>query len=235
MKQWEFKLGDCLELLPDLEPMQFDVCVADPPYIIGGASIGDPRTKSGTWADMVNAATWYVAWFDAVARVLKPSGHLLVFGNWRSLPTYLCAAARSPGLFPSSCLVWDKVRFGPASKRQLRPRWELVLWLTMPEAKIEDRAAPDVLAHKWSAGHNGTSGHPAEKPRPFLRRLLRIASASGGRVLDPFAGRASSGLAALDLDMQWCGIESDPLHHEAGSRALEEHKSETLLFDGSAA
>ena len=55
---WEILQGDCLEVLPTLEPSSASVVIADPPYIIGGTSIGKTRAKSGTWADMMNAAVW---------------------------------------------------------------------------------------------------------------------------------------------------------------------------------
>lgn len=179
--------GDSLEVLPGLEPHSFSVAIADPPYIIGGKSIGDPAAKAGTWADMVNAASWYRDWFDMVARCLQPDAYLLVFGNWRSLPTYLCAAARSSLLSPTSCMVWDKQWIGTGGPSQLRPRWELVLWLAMPEATIADRRAPDIESEKWS-GKMATSGHPAEKPVALLARLLapriRVAGRCSTRLPD---------------------------------------------------
>lgn len=215
--------GDCLELLSGVPPLSIDVAIADPPYIIGGTSMGNVRSKSGTWADMMNAASWYRDWFDAVAAKLKPCAFLLVFGNWRSLPTYLRAVSMTASLFPASCMVWDKLWIGPAHKRALRPRWELILWLAMPEAEVEDRNAADVVSEKWMACHSAVSDHPAEKPRGLLRYLLRTAAPKGGMVLDPFAGSGAAGLAALDLGMGYVGFEADPAEAAKARRALLEH------------
>jgi site-specific DNA-methyltransferase (adenine-specific) len=217
---WSILCGDCLDVMPTLRAAHFDVAVCDPPYIIGGSSIAEPKSKAGTWADMVNAATWYTAWLDAVAGRLRPEGWCLVFGNWRSLPTYICAAARSALLSPRSCMVWDKQWIGAGGPHQLRPRWELVLWLGMPEAAVEDRGAADVAPFKWH-GNMATSGHPAEKPVGLIRdSLLRVAAPRGGAVLDPFAGRGSVGLAALQLGMSYVGIEDNPEHADKARAAL---------------
>lgn len=216
-------IGDCLEVLPSLPALHFSVAIADPPYIIGGTSVGDPASKSGTWADMVNAATWYREWFDLVATRLRPTGYLLVFGNWRSLPTYLCAAARCEGLRAVSCMVWDKLLLGTAPPAALRSRWELILWLARPDATVSDRSAPDVISEKWH-GNMATSGHPAEKPVSLLRRLVELAAPDGGPLLDPFAGRGSSGLAALDLGRDFTLIEVDPEHCRRASLVLSNHR-----------
>lgn len=221
-------LGDALEILPTLPAHHYQVAIADPPYIIGGSSIASPASKSGTWADMVNAATWYRTWMDELAKRLRPDAWLLLFGNWRSLPTYLCAVARSRLFVPHSCMVWDKTWIGPGGPCQLRPRWELILWCGMPEARIADRGTPDVLRLKWQA-HMGRSGHPAEKPVPLLARLLQIAAPAGGHVLDPFAGRASAGIAALTHGYPYTGIESDPHHHAAAVKRLAEPVARELL------
>lgn len=211
--------GDCLDVLPTLAGLHYQVAVADPPYIIGGKSIAEPRSKAGTWADMMNSAHWYLAWIEAVSARLTPDGWLLVFGNWRSLPTYLAAAARATCLSPQSCMVWDKRWMGPAGTAALRPRWELVLWLGMPECRIEDRSAEDLISCKWS-GNMARSGHPAEKPVALISALLGIAAPHGGTVLDPFCGRGSAGLAALEVGMDYTGIEVDPVHAAAAEKAL---------------
>lgn len=228
MSEQRIICGDSLEVLPTLAPHSFSVAIADPPYIIGGKSIAEPAAKAGTWADMVNAATWYREWLDLTARCLRPSAYLLVFGNWRSLPTYLCAAARCSLLSPVSCMVWDKQWIGTGGPSQLRPRWELVLWLAMPEATIADRSAPDIESEKWS-GNMATSGHPAEKPVALLARLLALADPSGGPVLDPFAGRGSAGLAARALGRDYLGIEENEEHAAAGKRYLEAAASQISL------
>lgn len=221
--------GDCIDVLPTLRAHHYRTAIADPPYIIGGTSIGKPRSKAGTWADMVNAATWYATWFDAVARCLTQDGWLLVFGNWRSLPTYICASARSSALTPQSCMVWDKDWIGTAGPAQLRPTWELVLFLGMERAKIRERGCPDLLRWKWMASQSGSTGHPAEKPSGLIRRLLEIADPTGGPVVDPFMGRGSSGLAALDLGREYCGIEVDPGHHAEAEKVLSGHAQQLQL------
>ena len=206
--------GDCLEQLGMLQSGVADAVITDPPYMIGAASVGNRKSKHGRWADMENSAYWFGAWFQEARRVLKEDGFLAVFGNWRSIPT-LIRAGDLADMTASSCLIWDKVWIGPASKNQLRPRYELCLIFPMSKkALIPDRSAPDIYECMWSAGHMGKSGHPAEKPVELLRHLVRTLSPSGGVVIDPFMGSGSTGIAALQEGRDFIGIEREPRYME---------------------
>ncbi len=52
-------------------------------------------------------------------------------------------------------------------------------------------------------------GHIAAKPVPLLRHLIRIFSAEGSIVCDPFAGSGSTGMAALKEGRAFIGFEID--------------------------
>lgn len=83
--------GDCRTLLADIPAGQFDACMADPPY-------GD---TSLDWDSVVDG------WIPAVARVLKPSASLWVFGSIRSLAP-LFAEMADHGFKYSQDIVWEK-------------------------------------------------------------------------------------------------------------------------------
>jgi DNA modification methylase len=71
-----------------------------------------------------------------------------------------------------------------------------------------------------------------------IRRALRLWTNPGDRVLDPFSGIASSGVAALGLGRRYVGIELKSSYFRQGvanmARAVAEAKRPTL-FDLAAA
>jgi DNA modification methylase len=204
----DLRHGDCLAIMRDIPDASVDAVVTDPPYMVGAISVGNARAKAGTWADMENSAYWFSAWMKECKRTLKPTGHLLCFGNWRSIPTLIRALSLCD--MPStSCLVWDKQWIGLAGPQQLRGRYEIVMFSAMPEARIDDRAAPDIENQKWQAGSMRETKHPAEKPVPLLQRLCRLVTPPGGTVLDPFAGSGSTGKAAALEGFRFIGIERE--------------------------
>ena len=204
----EIHHGDCLEVLRGMADSSVDAVVTDPPYMVGAISVGNARTKTGTWADMENSAYWFSAWMKECKRLLKQTGYMVVFGNWRSIPTLIRALSLCD-MPATSCMVWDKLWIGPAGPQQLRGRYEVLMFSAMPEGKIHDRSHPDVIAEKWLAGQMRTTKHPAEKPVELLKNVCRLVTPPGGTILDPFAGSGSTGKAAVLEGFRFIGIERE--------------------------
>lgn len=208
MKEFRIEHGDSLEVLRQIPDSSVDAVICDPPYMVGAVSVGNAKAKAGTWADMENSAYWFSAWMAQAKRILKPTGYMVVFGNWRSIPTLIRALSLCD-MPASSCMVWDKEWIGPAGPQQLRGRYEIVMFSAMPEGRIHDRSAPDVLSCKWMAGNMKTTKHPAEKPVALLRRLVELVTPEGGAVVDPFAGSGSTGVACQLAGRTFIGIERE--------------------------
>lgn len=71
---WQLKLGNCKELIKDLEDNSIDSIVTDPPYELG--FMGKKWDNSGIAYDVE-------LWIECL-RVLKPGGHLLAFSGSRT-------------------------------------------------------------------------------------------------------------------------------------------------------
>lgn len=64
--------------------------------------------------------------------------------------------------------------------------------------------------------------HPTEKPVQLMERLINITTDEGDVILDPFTGSASTGVAALNLDRQFIGIEIDDEYYKTAEQRLKE-------------
>ena len=212
--------GDSAEVLPQIAAGSVTAVATDPPYVIGAVSAGTLASKSGGWADMMNSAYWFAAWYTECARVLKHRGSLWTFCNWRTIPVVMRAAsdARLP---VTSLLVWDKEWIGPGGPQGLRPSYELVALMARPGFTIPDRGVPDIWRHK--AGPHKPNGHPAEKPVALVERILRTAAVPAGElVLDPFMGSGTTVLAARALGLRAIGIEAEERWCELAARRLDQ-------------
>jgi DNA modification methylase len=222
--------GDSLEIMPLLPRPRFDLVVTDPPYMIGAVSTGSEASKSGTWHDMMNSAHWFAAWYRTVReQILAPDGAMWTFLNWRTLPVIMRAAGDA-GFKIDSLLVWDKEWIGPGGSVGLRPSYEMVALMSMPDFAVPDRGIPDIRRAKW-AGHKPT-GHPAEKPVALLRWLIEISGKQGGSVLDPFMGSGSTMVAAREAGCpRSVGIEQHGPWLEVAVKRLAQ---ENLFAEGAA-
>jgi site-specific DNA-methyltransferase (adenine-specific) len=206
-ERWKVVNGDALEVLRSLPDASVDAIVTDPPYIIGATSVGNARAKTGTWADVENAATWFADWLGECRRALRASGHMFVFTSWRSLPT-LQRAASMRSFAWAGCLVWNKATIGPGGSQSFRPSYELVLHAPMPDAALADRGIADVQRFNFAPASR-TTEHPAEKPVHLMRWLCRIAAPRDGLVVDPFTGSGTTGEACALERRRFLGVERE--------------------------
>lgn len=212
--------GDALDILPTLAAGSVSHVVTDPPYILHAGSSATRGSKTGGWADMMNASLWFAAWYREVKRALKHTGSLWTFGNWRTLPVMMRAAIDAD-LTAASLLVWDKDWIGPAGPQQLRTQHEICLVLCREGFKLPDRSQGDVLRIKASASK--PTGHPAEKPVHLLRRIIELTGASpGDTILDPFAGSATASVAAKAAGIQSIAIEAEERWCEVAANRLSQ-------------
>jgi site-specific DNA-methyltransferase (adenine-specific) len=63
--------------------------------------------------------------------------------------------------------------------------------------------------------------HPTQKSVALMRWFVRLVSAPGDLILDPFAGSGTTGVAALLEGRRFLGIERDEHHHAVACARLE--------------
>ena len=72
--------------------------------------------------------------------------------------------------------------------------------------------------------------HPTKKPIELMRLLVRLITPPGGKVLDPFTGSGTTGMAALVEGCRFVGFELSAEYHEIASTRMR-----TLIEDPAAA
>jgi DNA modification methylase len=78
----------------------------------------------------------------------------------------------------------------------------------------------DVLTYANRTG--AKSPHPTAKPIDLMRWLIATYSNPGDRVLDPYMGSGSTGVAAVDLDRSFIGIERDETYFATAQARIDE-------------
>lgn len=196
--------GACEAVLPSIGT--FDLLLTDPPYGIGEARA---RNKSrsviaqskdyGTSAwDDAPVAAWLLDWARSV------STHQIIFGgNYFMLPPASCWLVwdkeNGANDFADCELAWTNLR---KAVRRLRYRWHGML--QEPGVPKESRV------------------HPTQKPEAVMRWALMQAPESCQRVLDPFAGSGTTGVAAKRLGRSAVLIEREEKYCEEAAKRLSQ-------------
>ena len=72
-------------------------------------------------------------------------------------------------------------------------------------------------------GIKGNKIHPSEKPIELMEHLILNSSNKGDIVLDCFMGSGSTGIACLNTNRKFIGIELDDNYFEIAKKRIEEH------------
>ena len=87
-------------------------------------------------------------------------------------------------------LIWDKARIGMGY--HYRARYECILFFEKGKRKLNNLGQADIITCPRVVG-----GYPAEKPPQVSEVLVRQSTEPGDRVIDPFMGSGSTGVAAV--------------------------------------
>ena len=211
--------GDCLEVLPMLQPGVHAV-VMDPPYNIP-TQAAQTREITRTIGDLSMIEASFRLLFDQTLRLTGDTGRHFVFGDGVSYPVVFRAMY---GKASTALLVWDKGRIGMG--REFRKRHELVMhaWGSLtPIVSSEGTGFADVL--QFPPVPAAEQVHPAQKPTQLIGALLRVC---GRTVLDPFMGSASTGVAAVQSGKHFVGIEIERRYFDIACRRMDDAQR-TLL------
>jgi adenine-specific DNA-methyltransferase len=200
-------LGDCVEHMARMPTGSVDLIITDPPYI------ARYRDRSGRALTNDDNASWVRPAFAEAYRVLRPGRFMVSFYGWPKAD-YFLAAWRAVGFRPVGHFVGVK-RY-VSRKRFVQYQHEMAYLLAKGDPVVPREPISDVLP--WD--YTGNRWHPTEKPISALRPLVRGFSDPGELVLDPFAGSATTLVAAALEQRHACGIELDPDYFARGRQRL---------------
>lgn len=227
----EFHWGDQREILRTLADESIDCVWTDPPYFLsndGPTCVAGQRRKvnKGEWDRSNGLAAdhaFNLDWLAECQRVLRPAGTVWVSGTTH---VYLSVgmALMELGFRILNDIVWEKPNPPPnLGCRCFTHSTELILWASKaPRGSrhrhvfnyddMKDANAGRQMKNVWrfpapGAGEKRLGRHPTQKPLALIKRCLAASTLPGQRVLDPFAGSGSTGVAALQLGREFVGCE----------------------------
>jgi site-specific DNA-methyltransferase (adenine-specific) len=234
--------GDSLEILEGMEPEQFDMIFADPPYFL---SNGGVTCKSGRMVS-VNKGRWdrsqgveanhefNMRWLAACQRLLKPNGSIWVSGTQHVIYSIGFALQRL-GYKVLNDIAWFKVNPPPnLSCRYFTHGTETIIWAARDEDSkhkfnyktMKEMNGGKQMKNLWSImsprkAEKEFGKHPTQKPMKLLDRIVQAASDPGDLILDPFCGSSTTGLAAVENGRRYVGIDQEDEFLELSRRRFE--------------
>lgn len=217
-------LGDCRDVLPNITA---DVCLTDPPYseVSHKGARGKGATTGGSHV-LVDFASIDTAEFVSVVGQLcsVTSRWVVMTCDWRH-----AYPAEGSGLPVVRMGVWTKADPAPQFSGD-RPGtgWEPVLILHRSGKKRWNGGGKPAVWHTQIVKNGGQ--HPTQKPLALILQWVMQFSDEGETILDPFMGSGTTGVASVQMNRRFVGIERDERYFDIACKRIEDAQRQGNLF-----
>ena len=231
MKKFELWHGDCLELMKNIPDGSVDLVLTDPPY--------------GTTACKWDSVIPFEPMWEQLNRIIKPNGAICLFGSepfssalrmsniknfkydwiWQksNVMGFLNAKKRPLKEIENISVFNSKVYYPQGLEinekgENRRGKQTETLGKYEPINKSEYKNYPrTILQFKSERGC-----HPTQKPIALLEYLINTYTNEGETVLDFTAGSGSTGVACVNTNRRFIGIELDEGYFNIAKKRIEE-------------
>ena len=236
--------GDALALIAKLPSNSVNCVWTDPPYLLsnGGVTCVAGRmvkVNKGAW-DRSKGLTadheFNLRWVEECYRVLKPTGTMWVSGTTHVYLSVGMALMQS-GFRILNDIIWEKPSPPPnLGCRCFTHSTEVILWASKAQKGSKDKYTFNYdelkainggrqMKNVWristpSSEEKRLGKHPTQKPVALVQRCLLASTNKNDIVFDPFAGSATTGVAAIRLKRRFVGFERDKTYLALASRRM---------------
>ena len=230
----DLRHGDCLEVMKELPPKSIDLALIDPPYYISKKSNfrngGGNEKKYGMIE--IDFGNWdkgeqidFLALFKEFERVLKIGGTIVMFYDIFKMES-IKNIAEKVGFKQPRIGFWNKTNAVPVNAKinYLSNCREYFVCFCKGKKGVfnsyYDKAIYDCpIVH----GKERTI-HPTQKPTKLLEQLIQVHSNKNDVVLDCFMGSGSTGVACINTNRNFIGIELDENYFNIAKDRIEKIK-----------
>ena len=222
--RWQVIEGDCLDVMRALPDGCVDAVVTDPPYGIGADKRQCERAGKRHGAAIAPSTDYGATAWDGV----RPSPE--AFGLIRRVgrDAVIFGGNYFADLLPpsSSWVVWDKEN-GDNGYADVEMAW------------TSHRRAARKVRWRWhgmlqdSRLPKEEREHPTQKPLGLMLWVIENYTDPGDLVLDPYCGSGTTGVACVQRNRRFLGIEREPAYCAIARRRIDDAAAQGNLFGDS--
>ena len=220
--------GNNLDVLSDIPDNSIDLILTDPPYNISRKNNFESLNRAGIdFGDWDKNADLFT-WIDKVPRIVKKGASIIIFNGWRNL-NGIAERLEKNGFVVKDIIRWEKTNPMPRNRdRRYIVDYEFAIWAVEKHNKwIFNRQSStydrsEIKMPIASRAEKKFGAHPTQKPVKLMEELVMRHSNNNAIVLDPFMGSGSTGVAAINTNRDFIGIELDQTYFKIAENRINE-------------
>ncbi|MFT8477716.1 MAG: DNA methyltransferase [Liquorilactobacillus sp.] len=217
----DLQKGDCLELMKKIPSNSIDLILTDSPYGINFQS--NYRKNKHLKIQNDSNLDWLDHFVFECNKVLKNDSALMMFSSWHHVDYFKASIEKYFKI--KNILIWEKNNTGMGDlKGQFAPKYEFIFFAVKGKPLLKGKRDSDILNFKKT----GNKLHPTQKPVDLLKYLINKLTDESNTVLDPFMGSGSTGVACVNTNRDFIGMELDDEYFKIAQKRIREAKDEKV-------
>lgn len=226
--------ADAFSIVKELqkENIKVDHIITDPPYNISKqnnfTTLGQPPRKGidfGEWDKKFNLC----GWIKDYVSILNKNGSIIIFCSYLYISNII-EELNNNDIEVKDVLIWKKTNPMPRNtERRYVQDMEFAIWGVKKNAKWVFNKPQNVpylrsVFETSIVSGNEKNGHPTQKSLKLMKEIIEIHTNENDVIIDPFMGSGSTGVAALELNRKFIGIEKDINYYNLALNRLQKIK-----------
>ena len=191
-----------------------DLVLTDPPYGMGFKS--NYRKEKYNEIRNDKSLEWLEKYVDECFRILKENTAVYFFCSWHNVDIFKQSIEKKFKI--KNILIWEKNNTSMGDlKGSYAPKYEMIIFAHKGRKLLNGFRYSDII----KANRTGNKFHPTEKPVDLLELFIKNSSDENAVVFDGFMGSGSTGVACMNTNRRFIGIELDVGYFNIAKERIE--------------
>ena len=217
----DLRCGDCLELMKDMPDGSIDLIVTDPPYLIKYKTNRRKNKTHDFCSEILNDDNYALIsnYIKECYRILKDNTAMYMFCNCDRVD-YFKQELEKTGFKIKNMIIWVKNNWTAGDlKAQFGKQYEIIFLVNKGRKYFNGKRITDVWNFDRVSGNKQV--HQNQKPVDLLEQCILKHSKENDIVFDGFMGVGSTGVACLNTNRNFIGIELDEKYFNIAKERIE--------------
>lgn len=210
----DLRQGDCLEIMKDIPDKSIDLIVTDPPYLINYKT-NRRKEKNHDFCSVIkndNNFDMIHEYINECYRILKDNKAMYMFCNCDRVD-YFKQELEKAGFKIKNMIIWVKNNHTAGDlQAQFGKKYEILFLVNKGRCLFNGKRLTDVWFFDKVVGN--VQVHQNQKPVDIIKQCIEKHSKENDIVFDGFMGSGSTGVACINTNRNFIGIELDETYYK---------------------
>ena len=224
MEDIKLYCDDCLNIMKQIENESIDLIVTDPPYLIKYKTNRRKNKDHDFCSEILNDDNeqLIIDYIRECYRILKNNTAMYMFCNCDKVD-FFKQELENAGFKIKNMIIWVKNNWTAGDlKAQFGKQYEIIFLVNKGRKCFNGKRITDVWMFDRISGKKQL--HQNQKPVDLLKQCILKHSDENDIIFDGFMGSGSTGVACIETNRKFIGVELDKKYFEIAKERIEEVK-----------